>query len=152
MEEQRKPTLCIYRKSIICPMRVTDTAEAKSERLPTRAKAELQRTATYRRLLRALLQADKKTDKRRTITTMHVASQLPQRLANYPSSFGPSLGRVLGADAPPRTIKTGKGPWPTRNSGSPSARNLKPLIWSAILADVAIYTIVSVRRVATYTD
>ena len=39
VEEQRKCRLCIYRKSIIWPMRVSDTALAKSElskRLPTR--------------------------------------------------------------------------------------------------------------------
>ena len=36
VEEQRKSTLCIYRKSIICPTQVTDTVEAKSERLPIR--------------------------------------------------------------------------------------------------------------------
>ena len=36
VEEQRKSTLCIYRKCIICPTQVTDTAEAKSERLPMR--------------------------------------------------------------------------------------------------------------------
>ena len=36
VEEQRKSTLCIYRKSTICPTQVTEAAEAKSERLPMR--------------------------------------------------------------------------------------------------------------------